>query len=326
MQLSSDYYDDYVNAPSLSPQAQRFQLEQAQDFVARFGLAGRRVLEIGCGDGFFLQSMAGAGADCFGIEPSGAQRDLARARGLRVESGLLSSGRRLPDAPFDAFVTRQVLEHVEDMRDFLLTIRGNLAPGAVGLVEVPNLDKIRTECRFFDFIPEHINYFTPQSLSLVMQLSGFHTLEVCSVQDGESLRVLVRWDPMPDYRPIASSIDALKSDISSLLAEFRLQGKKVAIWGAGGKGLSLMAITDLRTVTLLVDSDRHKAGLFTPVSHLQVESPQEIARRGIDVVIIMAPAYEREIARVLREDLGFAGDIVLVGRGVRRLEAAGDLH
>lgn len=325
MQLSGDYYDDYVNAPSLSPQAQKFQYEQASEFVERFGLSGRRVLEIGCGDGYFLRAMQDAGAECVGVEPSNAQRELALARGLKVEAGILSSERQLPAAPFDAFVTRQVFEHVEDMREFLLTIRGNLRSGAVGLVEVPNLDKLVAEGRFFDFIPEHINYFTPRSLSLALQLAGFEVLEVRPVQEGESLRALVRWVALSDYGSLVSRVDSLRSDISGFLAECQSRGKKVAIWGAGGKGLSMMAVADLRNVKLLVDSDTHKAGLFTPVSHFRVAPPEELALQGIDAVIVMAPAYEREIAARLRGELCFAGDIMLAGRGFERFEPMGDL-
>lgn len=324
MHLTDDYYDDYINAPSLSAQARAFQAEQAQEFVRRFSLNGRRVLEVGCGDGFFLEAMRHAGADCYGVEPSNAQRKLALARGLRVESGVLAAGRILADAPFDAFVTRQVFEHVEDLRDFLLTIRSNLASEAMGLVEVPNLDKLALEGRFFDFIPEHINYFTPRSLGLALALAGFEVLEISTVQEGESLRALVSWKALPDYGSLASRVDSLRSEMAHFLADCETRGKKVAIWGAGGKGLGMMAVLDLRSVKLLVDSDPHKAGLFTPVSHLRVESPEELVAQGMDVVIVMAPAYEREIAEKLRHDLGFAGDIVLAGRGFELLEPAGE--
>ena len=73
MQLAGNYYDDYVNAPSLSVQAQRFQTGQAIEFVRRFGLSGRAILEIGCGDGFFLSALEAAGATGYGVESSGAR-------------------------------------------------------------------------------------------------------------------------------------------------------------------------------------------------------------------------------------------------------------
>jgi SAM-dependent methyltransferase len=323
MRLSDNYYDDYVNVPSLSLQAQQFQIDQAREFVERFALSGRRVLEIGCGDGFFLHSMRNVGAECFGIEPSSAQRELACTRGLSVEHGILSGMRRLVDAPFDAFVTRQVFEHIEDIRDFLLTIRGNLRDGAVGLVEVPNLDKLVDEARFFDFIPEHINYFTSRSLRLALQLAGFEVLEVSPVQEGESLRALVRWQSLPEYGLLARRAGSLRDDVARFLSACQGEGKKVAIWGAGGKGLSMMAVSDLSQVKLLVDGDPGKVGLYAPVSHLRVSHPSELALQGIDAIIVMAPAYEKEIAKKLRVELAFSGQIILAGRGFESFEFTG---
>jgi SAM-dependent methyltransferase len=157
VQLDDNYYDSYMLVPSRSTQAQAFQIGEAQAFVSRFGLRDRPVLEVGCGDGFFLAALRDAGAQAFGIEPSREQCALARSRGLRVEQGLLTPDRLLKQAPFAGFATRQVFEHVEDMRGFLLAIRANLTPQAVGLVEVPNLDTLVAQGRFFDFIPEHIN-------------------------------------------------------------------------------------------------------------------------------------------------------------------------
>ena len=313
--LADDYYDDYVNVPSLSPQARAFQYAQASDFVEHFGLAGCKVLEVGCGDGFFLDALRQAGAVCHGIEPSGTQRAIACARGLDVESGVLSGRRVLQSAPFDAFVTRQVFEHVADMRDFLLTIRANLRAGAFGLVEVPNLDKLADGRRFFDFIPEHINYFTPRTLGLALQLAGFEVLEVSAVDGGESLRALVRYQALPQYDALADRVESLRSDVAQYLARCRSQGRRVAIWGAGGKGLSMMAVIDLGDISLLVDSDPGKIGLITPVSHLPVCAPSELVARGIGAVIVMAPAYEREIAAKLRSDLAFTGEIIIAGSG-----------
>lgn len=325
MGLTGDYYDDYVNVPSYSPQAQRFQTEQAAAFVSRFGLVGRRVLEVGCGDGFFLGALDRAGAHGFGIEPSASQCKLARARGLSVELGLLTGQRLLAAAPFDAFVTRQVFEHVEDMRDFLLSIRANLRPGAVGLVEVPNLDQLAAEGRFFDFIPEHINYFTPRTLTLALELAGYEVLDVEPVQEGESLRATVRWPGPPAYEALASRVRSLRAEITGFLQDCRARGQPVALWGAGGKGLSMMAIADLHDVALLVDADPGKFGLLTPVSHLRVSAPEEIARQGIQAVLVLAPAYEDEIAHQLRTALAFNGRIALAGRRLRVLEPSAPL-
>ena len=324
MNLADDYYDEYLNVPSLSAQARQFQTVQAREFVERFGLAGRKVLEVGCGDGFFLHALAQAGAHVHGIEPSAGQRRVAETRGLAVDGGVLSQQRRLVSGPFEAFVTRQVLEHVDDIRDFLNTLRANLSPSAAGLVEVPNLEKLAADRRFFDFIPEHVNYFSPRTLRLALELAGFNVVALEPVDNAESLRALVRWPGLTPYDGLAQRAVSLRADIAGFVARCRAEGRRVALWGAGGKGLGMMAVSDLDGVSLLVDGDPGKQGLFTPVSHLRVESPSELAAQGISAVIVMAPAYEREIAARLRNELGFSGDIVLAGRAFELLRLAGD--
>jgi SAM-dependent methyltransferase len=324
MNLADNYYDDYLNVPSLSQQACQFQAAQASEFVERFGLVGRLVLEVGCGDGFFLHALSKAGAYVHGIEPSAGQRMIAKNRGLTVEGGILSQGNQLAAGPFDAFVTRQVLEHVDDIRDFLLTVRANLAPGAAGLIEVPHLETLAADKRFFDFIPEHVNYFTPRTLRLALELVGFEVVALDPVDNSEALRALVRWAGLPEYEGLAQRAVSLRTDISAFVARCATEGKRVAIWGAGGKGISMMAVADLEGISLLVDADPGKHGHFTPVSHLCVESPTELAKQGIGAVIVMAPAYEREIAVRLRKELRFEGDIVLAGRAFEELRSVGE--
>lgn len=317
VKLQDDYYDDYVNAPSQSPQMQQFQREQAEEFVRHFGLAGKSVLEVGCGDGFFLQSLRDCGAECMGIEPSEAQRKIAMARDLRVEAGILSVGRRLGGGPFDAFATRQVFEHVPDLGGFLRAIRENLKPEAVGLVEVPNLEFILDQGRFFDFIPEHLNYFSRDSLRLALELAGFAVESVVPVQGGEALRALMRLSTPPSLEGIGQRVSELREAMATFVSDCKSRGEKVAIWGAGGKGLSMLAVADLADIDLLIDGDPHKHGRYTPVSHLRVSSPAELRPGEFGAVIITAPTYQHEILRTLREKHGFTGRVAIIENGLK---------
>lgn len=311
--LEDDYYADYVNAPSASPQMQAFLEEQAQEFVQRFELRGCTVLEIGCGDGGFLAKLSEAGAVCVGIEPSQTQREIALAQGLHVHGGLLAAERLLEGAPFDAFATRQVFEHIDDMQGFLAAIRAHLKPGGAGLVEVPNLDILLAQDRFFDFIPEHVNYFSPRTLRLVLELSGFEVLSVDPVQEGEALRALVRRIDPPALDGVRVRPTRMQAEIGEFVKRRRALGERVAVWGAGGKGLSMLAVLAGNDFDLLVDGDPHKHGCFTPVSHLLVSSPELLREHAIGTVLILAPAYRNEILQLLRSRYGFNGTVGIVG-------------
>lgn len=313
----AEYYDDYVNAPGCSPQMRAAQEAQATEFVQRFGLSGRRVLEVGCGDGSYVECLRAAGADASGIEPSAAQRAIAVGRGLHVEGGYLSGGRVLADAPFDAFVTRQVFEHVVDLRGFLLGIRANLAPGAVGLVEVPNFMGLLEQGRFFDFIPEHVNYFSPRTLRAALELHGFDVIETAPVIEGEALAAWVQCARPADFALAQRALGSLAGELEAFVAESRRRGGAVAVWGAGGKGLSILAGVDLSGVDYLLDADPHKRGRYTPVSHLQVSHPDVLKEADIRAVLITAPAYQREIRSTLEDAYGFRGRIALLDGGVR---------
>src|SRR5690606_32815824 len=145
----------------------------------------------------------------------------------------------LTHSPFDAFATRQVLEHIEDIHGFLAAIRVHLKPNGVGLVEVPNLDTLLAQDRFFDFIPEHINYFSARTLRLVLEIAGFEIVAVDSVQDGEALRALVRNLPASALTGLRERTESLGIEIAAFVNQRHELGERVAVWGAGGKGINM---------------------------------------------------------------------------------------
>jgi SAM-dependent methyltransferase len=315
--LDDRYYDEYLMTTTHSPQMQEYQSRQAQEFVQRFGLRGKRVLEAGCGDGNFCNHLKNAGANSFGVEPSRRFRELAISRGFEVEEGYVTAGRKLMRGPFDAFATRQVLEHVPDIHDFLTGIRNNLLPGAVGLIEVPSLEKALADHRYYDFFSDHVNYFSRPALELAARLNGFDVIETRSDMFDEYNIALVRAAELPEMSGIQTTSTSLALELRSVVEEFALAGKKIAIWGAGGKGLTVLALAKLSKVEALFDSDEFKHGRYTPVSHLLVEAPSSERLADVDAVVVTAMAYHKEIESQLRERYRFAGKILFIGRKLR---------
>lgn len=310
--LGDDYYTDYENAPSMSAFMASFIKEQAQELVSTFDLKGKTILDVGCGDGGFMSQLEANNAKCYGLEPSHSQRMLAREKGLEVSAGYLTEDIDLEGSPFDAIVSRQVFEHVEDMHGFLAAICAHLKPGGICLIEVPNLSKLVRENRFFDFIPEHINYFDERTLPLIMSMAGFFIEKVEEVQGGEALSVVGRWNEPSDLTLFGMSSDLLRREITAFIQKERELKKRVGIWGAGGKGLSILATCVGSEVDVLVDTDPSKWGRFTPVTHMQVRRPTEALLQGIDALLITAPLYRKEIAEEATSKYGFTGKIAVI--------------
>jgi hypothetical protein len=233
-----------------------------------------------------------------------------------VHAGYAAALEPLPGGPYDAIVTREVLEHVPDPIDFLSTIRASLTADGVALVEVPSLEQALERGRFFDFFPDHLNYFSVGTLARALERSGFLVVEITRGMGGEYLQALVRVDAGRDAAALDSTRGAIVRDLRALGQRCSDAGLRLGVWGAGAKGLSVLAATQARGVSLLVDSDPNKQGRYTPGSGLLVEPVERLASAPVDVVVVTAMAYIDEIVGQLRHDVGFTGPVYRLGDGL----------
>ena len=107
--------------------------------IVRFvpGPAHGHLLDVGSGDGSFLQMMRDLGFAVQGVEPDPAAAAVAKAHGLPViESSIEQAS--LPDDTFDVIVMSHVIEHVADPVAAFVAARRGLRPGGRLLVFTPN--------------------------------------------------------------------------------------------------------------------------------------------------------------------------------------------
>jgi SAM-dependent methyltransferase len=142
-----------------------------------------RMLDIGCGTGRLDAMALKRGYDPLGIEisPAMAARAVQRLGPERVRMGRLRE-LDLPVGSFDLAVGISYMEHEPDPLPVLRHLRELLKPGGVFLVKTPNYDCwLRTlrGPRWSGYRwPEHVQYFTPATLSRLAHAAGFSVVRV----------------------------------------------------------------------------------------------------------------------------------------------------
>lgn len=135
-----------------------------------------RLLDVGCGNGSYLDLMKQVGWQTFGVEPGAAGAQYARSKGHKIFQGELLDA-QYQDACFDALVLCQVLEHVWNPVETLKECYRVLRPGGTIVVDVPNFEicelSVFGPCWYALHVPHHLYHFSKRTLQLIMEQAGF---------------------------------------------------------------------------------------------------------------------------------------------------------
>ena len=295
------YYKDVIRSSAISDEMKNFRIKQFAGFVQKFSLKGKKVIEIGCGQGEYLSIMQQSGVDVYGLEHSAESVAQCVKNGLKVSKGFIeNSNYKLNDAPFDAFFILNFLEHLPDPNSTLRGIYNNLADDAVGLVEVPNFDMILRKNLFSEFIGDHLFYFTKETLSIALRLNGFEIIEYNDVWYDYIISAIVKKRGKLDLSHFYKHQAKLKNEIEEYICRFK--DKKVAIWGAGHQALAIISLMNLADkIRYVVDSAPFKQGRYTPATHIPIVSPDTLNSDPVNAVIVIAGSYSHEIAKIIRQ-------------------------
>ena len=165
---------------------------------------------------------------------------------------------------------------------------------------VPSFEYILEENSFYEFIPDHLSYFTEDSLSSLMNRCGFDVLKKERV-NRDTISVWVKKKARPDVSGLIEKQKSIARDITALVNEAAARGK-VAIWGASHQGFSIAASLGLGDkICYIIDSAPFKQGHIAPASHIPIVSPDAAAADPATCILIVAPGYTEEIAARIRE-------------------------
>jgi O-antigen chain-terminating methyltransferase len=140
----------------------------------------RKVVDLGCGRGEFLELMREAGIEAVGVDLSAACVELCRQKGLRAEQADLLDWLRASSDSFDAIFCAQVVEHLPPacLPELVHLAAEALAPGGLLIIETPNPQCLAIFATHFYLDPTHVRPVPAPLLRFYMEEAGFSAIQV----------------------------------------------------------------------------------------------------------------------------------------------------
>lgn len=162
----------------------RSRKERIEHYVRR-----GRLLDIGCGRGFFLRNFVGGSIDYFGVEPRQriSQEAKRRVGQDKIFCGTLKEA-GFPDSHFDSITMINLIEHLPSPREALEEGNRIMKGNGILLIETPNVDSLFAAIlgtRWHALLEsEHHYFFSEDTLTAMLNDTGF---AVQSVTRGDKL-------------------------------------------------------------------------------------------------------------------------------------------
>jgi SAM-dependent methyltransferase len=283
------------------------------------------VMELASNDGYLLRHFKPHGVPVLGVEPSRSVADAAIALGIPTEIRFFgretARDLRARYGAADLIAGNNVLAHVPDINDFVAGVQIALKPQGTVTFEFPHLLNLMQQNQFDTIYHEHFSYLSLHAVREVFRTAGLAIYDVLKLPThGGSLRVFGQLadggrpvNPrvaellneelqagllnLNSYAAFAEQARATKRGILAFLIEAKGKGKRIAGYGAPGKGNTLLNYCGIGTdlIDFTVDANPAKQHTFAPGSRIPIYPPEHIRAMKPDYLFILPWNLKEEI-------------------------------
>jgi SAM-dependent methyltransferase len=300
------------------------------------------VVEVASNDGYLLQHFVRKGIPVLGIEPAANVAKVATEKGIPTRVAffgealareLAAEGKRA-----DLICGANVLAQVPKPNDFVRGLKQLLAPTGVVTIEFPHLMRLMAENQFDTIYHEHFSYFSFLSAEALFQRNGLELFDVEEVAThGGSLRIYARHSEdrsrpvteraqtlrqreidagflrLETYSGFGEQVKETKRKLLEFLIAAKRAGKRIAGYGAPGKGNTLLNYCGIGTdfIDYTVDRSPYKQGKFLPGTHIPIHAPDKLRESHPDYVLILPWNVKDEIIQQMSDVRSWGGQFIV---------------
>lgn len=282
----------------------------------------KKILEIGCNDGVFINNFVNKGYHIIGVDPSKTIDKIISPNIIKYNTFfdyetsidiLNKYGKQ------NIIVACNCLAHINDMHNIYSNIKKILDDDGILIIEVHYLKNIVDNFNFDFIYHEHMSYY---SINTVIQICKTHNLFLEDIKfidtHGGSIRVFIRHNTnngnsyfnanLINYineevnykiniENLFEKLSVWKNNILILINDIR-DGNLLVGYGASGRTNMIINYLSLE-FDIIIDDSIHKIGSFMPYFHTKIENSDNIyINNKIKIIFILAWPYTDAIIKM----------------------------
>ena len=300
----------------------------SREIIKRFDLKSKSlVIDIGSNDGTCLSFFKKNGMRVLGIDPAKEIANQAIQNGIETINDFFNlelSKKILQKHGFAKLITsHNACAHIDNLIDVVRGVEILLDDDGIFVLEVGYFVDVFQNTWFDTIYHEHLDFHTVAPFEKLFERVDMSVISVERITpQGGSIRVIAKKNKVDIKRDESVSnliqlerdlglndintflefnnkIESVKSELTNLVESLKKSGKTIAGFGAPTKATTLMGHFDLDSEILdfIVDDNPLKQGLFSPLSHIPIFSPEALYEKKPDYVLILAWNFAKPIMK-----------------------------